>query len=179
MPLLILRCIFILATSGLGVTIVRAGAAGSSSVGLTTFFLLVFLSVGVIALDMAFPKKRIELVSSVYFGLLIGLVTTYVMQLALEPFFSDQPGEAGEQTEAFRQCVTAALLLICSYTGVSFLLQTRNDFRFIIPYVEFQRNGKGVKPLILDKSVVIDGRIADVLATKLVDGPLLRPRFGV
>lgn len=179
MPLLILRCIFILATSGLGVTIVRAGAAGSSSVGLTTFFLLVFLSVGVIALDMAFPKKRIEWVSSVYFGLLIGLVTTYVMQLALEPFFSDQPGEAGEQTEAFRQCVTAALLLICSYTGVSFLLQTRNDFRFIIPYVEFQRNVKGVKPLILDTSVVIDGRIADVMATKLVDGPLLMPRFAI
>lgn len=179
MPLLILRCIFILATSGLGVTIVRAGAAGSSSVGLTTFFLLVFLSVGVIALDMAFPKKRIEWVSSVYFGLLIGLVTTYVMQLALEPFFSDQPGEAGAQTESFRQCVTAALLLICSYTGVSFLLQTRNDFRFIIPYVEFQRNVKGVKPLILDTSVVIDGRIADVMATKLVDGPLLMPRFAI
>ena len=153
MPLLIIRCIFILAMSGVGVTIVRAGALGSSAGGLATFFLLVLLSIGVIAVDMAFPKKKIEWISAIYFGLLIGLVTTYVMQLALEPFFADQPGEAGGQTDSVRQSVTATLLLVFSYVGVSFILQTRNDFRFVIPYVEFQRNVKGVKPLILDTSI--------------------------
>ena len=179
MPLLIIRCIFILAMSGVGVTIVRAGALGSSAVGLATFFLLVLLSIGVIAVDMAFPKKKIEWISAIYFGLLIGLVTTYVMQLALEPFFADQPGEAGGQTDSVRQSVTATLLLVFSYVGVSFILQTRNDFRFVIPYVEFQRNVKGVKPLILDTSVVIDGRIADVMETKIIDSPLLMPRFAI
>jgi len=165
--------------SGVGVTIVRAGALGSSAVGLATFFLLVLLSIGVIAVDMAFPKKKIEWISAIYFGLLIGLVTTYVMQLALEPFFADQPGEAGGQTDSVRQSVTATLLLVFSYVGVSFILQTRNDFRFVIPYVEFQRNVKGVKPLILDTSVVIDGRIADVMETKIIDSPLLMPRFAI
>ncbi len=179
MPLLIIRCIFILATSGVGVSIVRAGVAGSSAVGLATFFLLVLVSVGIIAADMAFPKKKIEWISAVYFGLLIGLVTTYVMQLALEPFFADHPGEAAVQTDAIRRCVTSTMLLVFSYAGVSFLLQTRNDFRFLIPYVEFQRNVKGVKPLILDTSVVIDGRIADVMETKIVDSPLLMPRFAI
>ena len=179
MPLLILRCIFILATSGVGVSIVRAGATGSSAAGLTTFFLLVLSSLGVIALDMAFPKKKIEWISAVYFGLLIGLVTTYLMGLALEPFFADQVGDGASSPDKIRQCVTATLLLIFSYCGVSFLLQTRNDFRFIIPYVEFQRNVKGVKHLILDTSVVIDGRIADVMETKLVDSPLLMPRFAI
>ena len=179
MPLLIIRCIFILAMSGVGVTVVRAGALGSSAVGLATFFLLVLLSIGVIAVDMAFPKKKIEWISAIYFGLLIGLVTTYVMQLALEPFFADQPGEAAGQTDSIRQSVTATLLLVFSYVGVSFILQTRNDFRFVIPYVEFQRNVKGVKPLILDTSVVIDGRIADVMETKIIDSPLLMPRFAI
>ncbi|MBR0224871.1 MAG: PIN/TRAM domain-containing protein [Thermoguttaceae bacterium] len=179
MPLLIVRCIFILAMSGVGVSIVRAGVAGSSAVGLATFFLIVLLSVGIIAADMAFPKKKIEWISAIYFGLLIGLVTTYVMQLALEPFFADQPGEAAAQTDAIRQLVTATLLLVCSYAGVSFIMQTRNDFRFIIPYVEFQRNVKGIKPLILDTSVVIDGRIADVMETKIIDSPLLMPRFAI
>ena len=165
--------------SGVGVTVVRAGALGSSAVGLATFFLLVLFSIGVIAVDMAFPKKKIEWISAIYFGLLIGLVTTYVMQLALEPFFSDQPGEAAGQTDSIRQSVTATLLLVFSYVGVSFILQTRNDFRFVIPYVEFQRNVKGVKPLILDTSVVIDGRIADVMETKIIDSPLLMPRFAI
>ena len=49
----------------------------------------------------------------------------------------------------------------------------------MIPYVEFQRNVKGVKPLILDTSVVIDGRIADVMETKIIDSPLLMPRFAI
>jgi len=179
MLLLIIRCIFILAMSGVGVSIVRAGITGSSGAGLAIFFLLVLGAVGVILADMAFPKKKIEWISSVYFGLLIGLVTTYLMQLALEPFFSDQLGEAAARQDSLRQLVTACLLIVFSYVGVSFILQTRNDFRFIIPYVEFQRNVKGVKPLILDTSVVIDGRIADVMDTKIIDCPLIMPRFAI
>ncbi len=179
MPLLILRCVFILASSGIGVAVVRGGAAASSAGGLTTFFLIVLLSLAVIGLDMAFPKKKIAWISAVYFGLLIGLVTTYLMGLALEPFFSDPVGEASASNDALRQSVTATMLLIFSYCGISFLLQTRNDFRFVIPFVEFQRNVKGIKPLILDTSVVIDGRIADVMETKLVDSPLLMPRFAI
>lgn len=178
MPLLILRCAFILASSGVGVAIVRGGAAGSTAGGLATFFLIVLLSLAVIGLDIAFPKKKIAWISAGYFGLLIGLVTTYLMGLALEPFFADHAGETGSG-DALRQSVTATLLLVFSYCGVSFLLQTRNDFRFIIPFVEFQRSVKGVKPLILDTSVVIDGRIADVMETKLIDCPLLMPRFAI
>ena len=183
MPLLILRSFFILASSGIGVAIVRGGVIGSSAGGLTTFVLLVILALAVVGLDMAFPKKKIAWISAYYFGLLIGLITTYIMGLALEPFFEENVGEAAGSGDAaaltLRQGVTATLLLIFSYCGISFLLQTRNDFRFIIPFVEFQRSIKGVKPLILDTSVVIDGRIADVMETKLVDSPLLMPRFAI
>ena len=177
--LLILRSFFILASSGIGVAIVRSGLIGSSAGGLTTFVLLLILALAVVGLDMAFPKKKIAWISAYYFGLLIGLITTYIMGLALEPFFEESVGEASGSGLTLRQGVTATLLLIFSYCGISFLLQTRNDFRFIIPFVEFQRSIKGVKPLILDTSVVIDGRIADVMETKLVDGPLLMPRFAI
>jgi uncharacterized protein YacL len=57
------------------------------------------------------------------------------------------------------------------------LMQTRNDFRFIIPYVEFSKDVKGLKPFVLDTSVVIDGRIADVVETKVFDSQLIMPRF--
>jgi len=36
---------------------------------------------------------------------------------------------------------------------------------------------KGAKPLVLDTSVVIDGRIADVAETKVIDQPMVVPRF--
>jgi uncharacterized protein YacL len=177
MALLILRCMFIFATAGVGVAIVRGGAVTSSSTGLMTFFLLVLLSLAVVAVDMAFPKKKIAWISAIYFGLLVGLMTTYLMGMALEPFFADQAGEAAGSGDAMRQSVRAVMLIFFCYLGISSLLQTRDDFRFIIPFVEFQRNVKGIKPLILDTSVVIDGRIADVMETKIIDSPLLMPRF--
>ena len=55
-------------------------------------------------------------------------------------------------------------------------MQTKNDFRFIIPYVEFAKEVKGLKPCILDTSVVIDGRIADVVETQIFDGQLIMPQ---
>ena len=57
------------------------------------------------------------------------------------------------------------------------LIQTKDDFRFIIPYVEFSKEVKGVRPLVLDTSVVIDGRIADVVDTGILDTQLVMPRF--
>jgi uncharacterized protein YacL len=60
---------------------------------------------------------------------------------------------------------------------ISFLLQTKDDFRFVIPYVEFSKEVKGRRPYILDTSVVIDGRIADVVEANVLDSQLIMPRF--
>src|SRR5213075_801173 len=68
------------------------------------------------------------------------------------------------------------MIFMC-YICVSTLLQTKDDFRFIIPYVEFSKEVKGARPLVLDTSVVIDGRIADVAETRVIDQPMVVPRF--
>src|SRR5271168_3952622 len=60
---------------------------------------------------------------------------------------------------------------------MSTLLQTKDEFRFILPYVEFSRQIKGAKPLVLDTSVIIDGRIADICDTRIIDTQLIVPRF--
>src|SRR5829696_2568893 len=67
--------------------------------------------------------------------------------------------------------------VICCYVTISTLLQTKDEFRFIIPYVEFSKQVKGGRPLVLDTSVIIDGRIADVCDTRLIDTRLIVPRF--
>jgi uncharacterized protein YacL len=68
------------------------------------------------------------------------------------------------------------MVFIC-YLCISTLLQTKDDFRFIIPYMEFSKEVKGARPLLLDTSVVIDGRIADVAESRIIDQPLIVPRF--
>ena len=59
---------------------------------------------------------------------------------------------------------------------VSFVLQTKDDFRFVIPYVEFARESKGARPLLLDTSAIIDGRIADVADTRVLESEVVVPR---
>ncbi len=67
----------------------------------------------------------------------------------------------------------ASAVFLC----VSFVLQTKDDFRFVIPYVEFSRQSKGIRPLLLDTSVIIDGRIGDIAETRILDAELIVPRF--
>jgi uncharacterized protein YacL len=59
------------------------------------------------------------------------------------------------------------------------VLQTKDDFRFIVPYVEFAKQVRGARPLIVDTSVIIDGRILDLVETGLIDSRLIVPRFVV
>jgi uncharacterized protein YacL len=42
--------------------------------------------------------------------------------------------------------------------------------------VEFSKEVKGFKPFVLDTSVIIDGRIADLVETKIFDNQLIMPR---
>jgi uncharacterized protein YacL len=85
--------------------------------------------------------------------------------------------EAWHVKPVFVQVVNLCVALVLCYVCVSVLMQTRSDFRFIIPYVEFAKEVKGLKPYILDTSVVIDGRIADVVETHVFDSQLIMPRF--
>ena len=61
--------------------------------------------------------------------------------------------------EALVRFVTMLIGVVSCYLAISFILQTKDDFRFIIPYVEFNKQTKGARPILLDTSVLIDGRI--------------------
>src|SRR5678809_1711764 len=63
------------------------------------------------------------------------------------------------------------------YLAISFILQTKDDFRFVIPYVEFSKQTKGARPILLDTSVLIDGRIVDIASTGVLESQLIVPRF--
>jgi uncharacterized protein YacL len=76
-----------------------------------------------------------------------------------------------------RALLTLGITIFCCYVCISTLVQTKDEFRFIIPYVEFSKQVKGNRPLVLDTSVIIDGRIADICDTRFIDTRLIVPRF--
>ncbi len=84
--------------------------------------------------------------------------------------------------ESFTHILRGVKVLIglcCIYVSTSLVLQTKDDFRFVIPYIEFNRQIRGPRPVLLDTSVLVDGRIADILASNILHGALLVPRFVV
>ena len=81
------------------------------------------------------------------------------------------------QKTALINNLNIVIAVVFSYLAISFILQTKDDFRFIIPYVEFSKQTKGARPMLLDTSVLIDGRIADIAETGILDSRLIVPRF--
>jgi uncharacterized protein YacL len=135
---------------------------------------VLLLSAGTIALDTLFRRKHIATVSAIFFGLIVGLILSSLFQIAFDPVFVQMVPDGAEEV---RTWVYLVATLVLSYICVSLLLQTQDQFRFVIPYVEFSREVKGFKPLVLDTSVIIDGRIADVCETHIIDSTLIVPRF--
>lgn len=171
MALLILRMIFVVLAASITVLLIRLGVIPHNDVTLIwgTLGGMVGGAVVVIVIDMLIRRKRLDVISSVYFGLIVGLFLAYVVSLALTPLMPKE--------EPVQSVVNIIVATVVCYLCISLLIQTRNDFRFIIPYVEFSKEAKGRRPYILDTSVVIDGRIADVIDAKLFDSQLIMPRF--
>jgi uncharacterized protein YacL len=169
MALIILRAIFVLVAAGLTISFIDAKVVPEASPQLVwaVFGGLVFLSLVIIGLDMAFRKKQLATITAVSFGMIVGLALAWALSFALLPLGIDR----------FGRPIQLVLSAVMCYTCISVLLQTRDDFRFIIPYVEFVREVKGRKPCVLDTSVVIDGRIADVVEAHIFDGQIIMPKF--
>jgi uncharacterized protein YacL len=136
-----------------------------------SFLGILLVGLVVVLTDIFVRNKQITTISAVYFGLLLGLLLGPLFSVALEPFVKEGLGDY------LFQGLRLLITVLCCYVSVSLLLQTKDEFRFIIPYVEFSKQVKGGRPLVLDTSVIIDGRIADICDTRFVDTKLIVPRF--
>jgi len=172
--LLILRGVFIalsisLATSALYIFEAR----NKLGQGVMVFLLILATSLAVVLVDGLARNKQITTISAIYFGLIIGFLLGSFLWVALEPFMGLLFPDSPQLLHFLRLFVT----IVCCYVSVSSLIQTKDEFRFIIPYVEFSKQIKGAKPLVLDTSVIIDGRIADICDTGILDTKIIVPRF--
>jgi uncharacterized protein YacL len=137
------------------------------------FFVITTLALSILVVDVLLPRKRVEVISVIYFGLLIGILLAHLLNLALGPMFSS----LGSDGKNFQAGITMLSLLILPYLCITFMMQTKDQFRLVIPYVEFQRELKGSRPMVLDSSALIDGRISDIIETHVVDAQLIVPQY--
>ena len=162
----------------------QEGIAKNFNVSMATVAVMVGIAAGaagaVVALDMFTREKRMSALSGIFLGLVGGLLVAYALSFVVELIGTLFAPETSPNHEAFLnllQGVKVFIGLISCYLGISLVMQTKDDFRFVIPYVEFAREIRGNRPTLLDTSVIIDGRILDIVETQIIQGSLMVPKF--
>lgn len=127
-----------------------------------------FSSLFIILLEIGMKRLSIRNLSAAVFGLVFGFFMAWIVTsvLRLIPM----------SIELFSSIQIVLILIFC-YLGMVIAMRGKDEFNVIIPYVKFVRQDKKEDMIILDTSVVIDGRIADMLHTKFIEGRLVIPRF--
>ncbi len=176
MILHLVRILFLLVVTGISISLAfqvpkdmpmtLPRVAATILVPVTLGFLLVLV-------DMLWRRKRLQVLSGLFFGALAGMVIAYGLSLVVDIGVEVFEVSNDQIVQLIKGIVGAATVFLC----VSFVLQTKDDFRFIIPYVEFTRQAKGARPMLLDTSAIIDGRIADIVETCVTDSEIIVPRF--
>ena len=173
MALLILRAIFVMVSMGIAVLIFNSPAVQASPTWVPWAILtgMVVLPLTVIGLDGMIRRKDLTTITAVYFGLLVGVFVTYVTLLALQPILPLSPNDP------LHSWLPLVLGSVLCYLCTSLLIQTRDDFRFLIPYVEFARDVRGLRPNVLDSTAIVDGRIADLAEAGVFESRFVVPSF--
>jgi uncharacterized protein YacL len=122
-----------------------------------------------IAIDEMLKGFSLRAFSSITFGLLLGTVVALLI---------DRSGLFENAEEKSRWLIRLCLFLSFGYIGIVLAMRSnKEDFSLIIPYVRFSPQNRPDNVLLLDTSVIIDGRIADLIEANFVDGLIVVPRF--
>ncbi len=138
------------------------------------------LAAGVLVLtvDALTPNKRLLTVVGIYLGICAGLLVALaigaMINVLAEAWDLNRPGT---RVAMYVNVVKIVIGVVIVYLTVSIVLTTKDDFRLVIPYVEFAKQIRGIRPLLIDTSVLIDGRIEGLASAGFIDAPVIVPQF--
>ncbi len=125
-------------------------------------------------IDIFTPKKSLAALAGVFFGLLVGILISWALAPVL--VLINDIYRMGLSETALQAIKWIIGICVC-YLTITIVMRTKDDVRFVVPYVEFAKQTKGIRPLVADTSAIIDGRIADLYQSRFFDAPLIVPRF--
>lgn len=133
------------------------GGAVGGTVALLVLFLLRFVT-----------QEIFEKISPALTSIALAMIIGYFIGAYVFSFFPN--AEA-----SLRVFVQVSLVLVFGYAGISLGLTRASNWASLVTEVKKHRGGSSLK--LVDTSVIIDGRIADIAASGFIEGTLLVPRF--
>ena len=131
----------------------------------------------ILIIDILTPKKRLSAVFGVYLGLVAGVVAALAIGLLIDLIADSWGLSSGDTALQYLTLLKLATGITLCYLAISIVITTKDDLRLVLPYVEFSRQVRGVRPLLVDTSIIIDGRIEQLASSRFVDAPLIVPQF--
>ncbi len=122
----------------------------------------------IILVERSLSGISVRGLSAAVFGLMLALIVSKLLIGVIDTISMEV---------VWASTTKIVLVLVLSYLGMVFALRGRDEFNVVIPYVKFQREEGDISPVLLDTSVIIDGRIADLLKTRFLEGRLVVPSF--
>ncbi|MEZ5300408.1 MAG: hypothetical protein R3F11_07045 [Verrucomicrobiales bacterium] len=166
------RAAFVLIACLLGIGI-SLGFGGQAWVGAASG---VGLGLFVVCLDALLKNFTFREFSNGTFGLLIGLFSAWLVtriDLLEIPWLRS----LDNQTE-IKGVFELAMYFTLGFLGMSLAMRAnREEFSLMIPYVRFRQDAVHDQPMLVDASVVIDGRIPRICETGFLAGRLMVPRY--
>jgi uncharacterized protein YacL len=166
-----LRAFFLLVSAGAGWQVSRLTGFEDPFWGILlgiAIFIIIF------ALEATFTaKESVASLLAIVFGIAVGILLAIPAYSITTLIVDPEWVQKGKNAAAIRLILTVMLCYLCT----AVVYRTRDRFRFVIPYVEFKREQKGPRSIILDTSAIIDGRIAAVCRTGFIETPILIPSF--
>lgn len=172
MALWVIRILFLCLCTmgGYAVSQVRPDLVGTSYGGLLGMVIGFGFGWLMIALDEMLKGFSLRAFSATTFGLLLGTVVAQMIDRS--GLFESVQGEPTQWL------IRLVLFLSFGYIGMVLAMRSnKEDFSLIIPYVRFAPRNKADNLLLFDTSVIIDGRIADLIEANFLEGIIVVPRF--
>lgn len=164
-----IRTLFVLLSMVVGFQLGSAVEGFGTLWGMIGLFAGGVIALIVIIIENSLGKVSMRGLSAAVFGLILALIISKFVTRAIDLVPDLSPTVASG--------IKLVLVLVVCYLGMIFALRGRDEFNLIIPYIKFDRQDQRDAILILDTSVIIDGRIIDICQTKFVEGRLVVPRF--
>ena len=122
----------------------------------------------VVLLDAFFKRYTVRNILSILLGIGLGLAVHRLVMSVAHDF---------ALPEDILKQVGVVSAVMFSYLGAVTILRGQDEFNLLIPFVKLESKGPGEELILLDTSVIIDGRIADIAETHFLSGRLVLPRF--
>lgn len=177
--MLVLRAVFVVLLISVVVLTAASNRTAALDFGFSTVLGLLIASVAlgllIITVDALTPNKRLAWVVGIFVGTMLGLVGAVAVGSVIDLVATAWDLKESSAVYLGLAKVTIGITLV--YLSISVVLTTRDDFRLVIPYVEFAKQVRGARPLLLDTSVLVDGRIEDLGRTGIIDAPVIVTQF--